>query len=74
MMVRTIGFAATLALAAEAIMLPPNVAVPGLTEVNAAADPHSDLVKVACPGCPFAEGKEVKTWIEGVENSLVSLE
>jgi hypothetical protein len=75
---------ALMATGAAAIMIPPNVAMDGEGTFKIAIpdskspvqafgiDPYTQLVKVPCPGCPFAEFNENGlSWNKGEENYLV---
>ncbi len=69
--------ASSLALSANALLVAPSLeAIDGpITAAGAmGVDPLNQVVKLECKGCPFA--KEVdgkKTWVEGVDNSLVCI-
>lgn len=74
----TIGLAA-LSTTATAIMIPSTVSVPELSSVSETSlkafgmDPKSQLMKVDCAGCMFAQkdGSDRLTWSQGIENALV---
>lgn len=79
-MTRSLCLAATLALAAQAILLPPNVALenlgnPGHGMAHAQLhDPYSQIMMLDCAGCAFAKPSKENNgliWIQGVENALV---
>merc|ERR1712000_788506 len=70
-----------LASSASAIMIPSTVSVPGLeiSDIEATnlksfgVDPKSQLLKVDCAGCAFAQkdSSDRLVWEQGVENALV---
>lgn len=81
-MMRSFGLAATLATAAHAIMIPPNVALESLGNHGMGHgmghphfhDPHSKVMVVDCAGCAFAQPSTEnggRTWVQGIENGLV---
>jgi hypothetical protein len=81
-MMRSIGIAAALATAAQAIMIPPNVALESLGKPGHGMghgmghaqfhDPHSRIMVVDCAGCALAQpSKDGLIWVQGVENGLV---
>jgi hypothetical protein len=79
MFIRNLGLSAALALAANAILLPPTVSEDITSSddrdnalLNSGVDPKHVLVSVNCDHCPFAtqEGKQM-VWTEDKENSLV---
>ena len=82
-MMRSLGLcASTMAVATQAILIPPSVSLEsidtGRTGISALGlvDPHTQIIKVGCAGCMFAqpvedqEGKFI--WTQGVQNDLVS--
>ncbi|TLD36033.1 Phosphatidylinositol 4-kinase [Venturia nashicola] len=76
-MMPTLGLIATLATAAQAIMIPPNVALESLGNHGMGHlhfhDPHSKIMVVDCAGCAFAQPSTEnggRTWVQGVENRL----
>lgn len=78
-MMRSLGLAATLAVAAQAIMIPPNVALESLGKPGHGMghaqfhDPYSKIMVVDCAGCAFAKPSKENNgliWVQGVENGL----
>ena len=84
MFLKTSAVFATVALVANSFLIPPaeslqELNLPQLETLAATlgvSDPRSHVLKLDCPGCPWAQSiaKHHKiTWAsEGVENSLVS--
>jgi hypothetical protein len=77
-MTRSLCLAATLAVAAQAILLPPNVALESLGNPGHAHtqlhDPYSQTMMLECAGCAFAKQSKANNgliWVQGVENALV---
>jgi len=76
-MMYSLGLVASLAVAAQAIMIPPTVSLES-THIGSThgalslADPYTQILQVGCPGCMFAQSSEEGfTWIQGVENNLL---
>ncbi|QDS69578.1 hypothetical protein FKW77_008230 [Venturia effusa] len=80
-MMRSVGLAAAMATAAQAIMIPPDVALGSLGHhgmghgmgVSQLHDPHSQIMVVECAGCAFAQARNEngeRTWVQGVKNGL----
>ncbi|KAE9973021.1 Phosphatidylinositol 4-kinase [Venturia inaequalis] len=74
---RSLALAATLANAAQAIMIPPNVALESLGNHGMGHshvhDPHSKIMVVDCVGCAIAQPRTKngeRTWVQGIENGL----
>lgn len=81
-MMRSLGLAATLATAAQAIMIQPNVALESLGNHGMGHgmghphfhDPHSKVMVVECASCAFAQPSTEyggRIWVQGIENGLV---
>ncbi|KAF2114094.1 hypothetical protein BDV96DRAFT_495348 [Lophiotrema nucula] len=73
---RTLGAFASLALAANAVLIPPNVAVDNLGDDNAletlAINPFKRTVSLECPGCAFASKHGNKlTWAQETGNAFL---
>lgn len=86
MMLKTLGIGASLVLAARSFLIPPSNVLQSLEVINldkiaesAAAynvpDPRNHLLKMDCPGCPFAESIDRHhkiTWADTpAQNSLL---
>lgn len=56
-------------------MIPPNVSLDGIKTISSeglGVNPISDIIKLECQDCPFAERKDDgEVWIQGVDNSLL---
>ncbi|KAF2469338.1 uncharacterized protein BDR25DRAFT_304464 [Lindgomyces ingoldianus] len=75
MLCRTLGVYASLALAANSVLIPPNVAADSLGDDNAmelAINPFKRTVALECPGCALAmkEGNTL-SWTQDAGNSFL---
>lgn len=68
-----LGLFASLALAANAVLIPPSMAAAGLGDEALAISPFTRTVAVDCPACAVAtvDGKTL-SWEKGAGNAFVS--